>query len=231
MQRLQRAAFGYSIVEQSNQTKEAAEVQSGGECTSGGAMKRSCTYAGVFALGRGNGQPHLLRQHAGDEAADAVGLPAECFHQFLQARPAWRIHQSDRLLCLTALALRLCGRPAAGASSLTPAVSVALLPRAGRQPRGYDIHHSGRKHKQAIVVGHFSALKKMPLGADSTVMGGQFINFLKDEGGQDLVEYSLLLAFLALATIGLLTNARTSLNGLWGTVSRSINTANTTAAS
>lgn len=61
------------------------------------------------------------------------------------------------------------------------------------------------------------------------------ISFLKvfcnEEDGQDLVEYSLLLAFLALATIGLLTNARTSLNGLWGTVSTSLNTANTTAAS
>jgi Flp pilus assembly pilin Flp len=52
-----------------------------------------------------------------------------------------------------------------------------------------------------------------------------------EEDGQDLVEYSLLLAFLALATIGLLTNARTSLNGLWGTVATSLNTANTTAAS
>jgi Flp pilus assembly pilin Flp len=55
--------------------------------------------------------------------------------------------------------------------------------------------------------------------------------FCKEEDGQDLVEYSLLLAFLALATIGLLTNARTSLNGLWGTVATSLNTANTTAAS
>jgi Flp pilus assembly pilin Flp len=59
-----------------------------------------------------------------------------------------------------------------------------------------------------------------------------FLNgFCKEEDGQDLVEYSLLLAFLALATIGLLTNARTSLNGLWGTVATSLNTANTTAAS
>ncbi len=55
--------------------------------------------------------------------------------------------------------------------------------------------------------------------------------FYMEEDGQDLVEYSLLLAFLALATIGLLTNARTSLNGLWGTVATSLNTANTTAAS
>ncbi len=59
-----------------------------------------------------------------------------------------------------------------------------------------------------------------------------FLNaFCKEEDGQDLVEYSLLLAFLALATIGLLTNARTSLNGLWGTVATQLNTANTTAAS
>ena len=55
--------------------------------------------------------------------------------------------------------------------------------------------------------------------------------FFKDEGGQDLIEYSLLLAFLALATIGLLSNAQTSLNGLWGSVSSSINGANSTAAS
>jgi Flp pilus assembly pilin Flp len=58
------------------------------------------------------------------------------------------------------------------------------------------------------------ALKNISLAADSTEMGVHSINFLKDDGGQDLIEYSLLLAFLALATIGLLTNARTSLNGL-----------------
>jgi Flp pilus assembly pilin Flp len=61
------------------------------------------------------------------------------------------------------------------------------------------------------------------------------ISFLKafchEEDGQDLVEYSLLLAFLALATIGLLTNARTSLNGLWGTIATQLNSANTSAAS
>jgi Flp pilus assembly pilin Flp len=56
-------------------------------------------------------------------------------------------------------------------------------------------------------------------------------SFFDEESGQDLVEYSLLLAFLALATIGLLSNAQTSLTGLWGTVSTTINTANTTAAS
>ncbi len=54
--------------------------------------------------------------------------------------------------------------------------------------------------------------------------------FCKEEDGQDLVEYSLLLAFLALATIGLLTTARTSLNGLWNSVATGLNTANTAAA-
>jgi Flp pilus assembly pilin Flp len=57
------------------------------------------------------------------------------------------------------------------------------------------------------------------------------MRFLAGEEGQDLIEYSLLLAFLALGTIALLTSARTSLNGLWGTVSRSLNTANAAAAS
>jgi Flp pilus assembly pilin Flp len=62
-------------------------------------------------------------------------------------------------------------------------------------------------------------------------MIGFIHNFSADEGGQDLVEYSLLLAFLALATIGLLTNANTSLSSLWGTVSSSLTSANTVAAS
>jgi Flp pilus assembly pilin Flp len=59
------------------------------------------------------------------------------------------------------------------------------------------------------------------------------ISFFKslciEEDGQDLVEYSLLLAFLALATIGLLTGARTSLNSLWGTVNTGLSTANAAA--
>lgn len=40
-------------------------------------------------------------------------------------------------------------------------------------------------------------------------------NFLRDEQGQDLVEYSLLLAFVALASAALFINAGGSINKIW----------------
>lgn len=59
-----------------------------------------------------------------------------------------------------------------------------------------------------------------------------FLNQLwQEEEGQDLVEYSLLLAFIALAAIGVLTNVHNSISGLWSTVNSELKTANTTAAS
>jgi pilus assembly protein Flp/PilA len=50
---------------------------------------------------------------------------------------------------------------------------------------------------------------------------------LREEEGQDLVEYSLLLAFIALAAIALLSAAGTSVTSIWN----SINTGLTSAAS
>jgi Flp pilus assembly pilin Flp len=50
---------------------------------------------------------------------------------------------------------------------------------------------------------------------------------LHEEEGQDLVEYSLLLAFIALAAIALLSAAGTSVTSIWN----SINTGLTSAAS
>jgi len=37
----------------------------------------------------------------------------------------------------------------------------------------------------------------------------------KDELGQDLVEYSLLLAFIAIATVALLNGVKGNINGIW----------------
>ncbi len=53
--------------------------------------------------------------------------------------------------------------------------------------------------------------------------------FWQEDDGQDLVEYSLLLAFIALATIGVLTTVQGSLKTLWGTVNTQLGTANTAA--
>ncbi len=40
-------------------------------------------------------------------------------------------------------------------------------------------------------------------------------NLLKDEQGQDLIEYTLLLAFVALAAAALFTSVGTSITGIW----------------
>lgn len=54
--------------------------------------------------------------------------------------------------------------------------------------------------------------------------------FLQDEQGQDLVEYSLLLAFVALVGISILQSVQTSISGIWKTVSGTMSTAATNAA-
>ncbi|HVW86171.1 MAG TPA: hypothetical protein VHB50_15895 [Bryobacteraceae bacterium] len=57
------------------------------------------------------------------------------------------------------------------------------------------------------------------------------MRFLKEEEGQDLIEYTLLIAFVALAAAALLGNVGTSISGIWGSMSTQLSTASTTAAS
>jgi Flp pilus assembly pilin Flp len=54
--------------------------------------------------------------------------------------------------------------------------------------------------------------------------------FWQEEEGQDLVEYSLLLAFIALAAVGLLSGTRTTISGLWSTINSTLASASTTAS-
>ncbi len=42
-------------------------------------------------------------------------------------------------------------------------------------------------------------------------------NFIREEQGQDLIEYTLLLAFVALASAALFISAGGSINGIWTT--------------
>ena len=44
----------------------------------------------------------------------------------------------------------------------------------------------------------------------------------REEDGQDLVEYSLLLAFIALAAVVVLKSTSTSLNALWTSISSTL---------
>jgi Flp pilus assembly pilin Flp len=51
-------------------------------------------------------------------------------------------------------------------------------------------------------------------------------SFLRDEQGQDLIEYTLLMAFIALASAAIFTSAGTSIQGIWSSSSSSLAAAN-----
>jgi Flp pilus assembly pilin Flp len=52
-----------------------------------------------------------------------------------------------------------------------------------------------------------------------------FHTFWKEEDGQDMVEYALLLAFVALAAVGVLTSVKASISTIWTSVSTNLSTA------
>ena len=56
-------------------------------------------------------------------------------------------------------------------------------------------------------------------------------NFLRDDQGQDLIEYTLLLAFVALASAALFLGAGASINGIWSVANSRLSVANTSATS
>jgi Flp pilus assembly pilin Flp len=58
-----------------------------------------------------------------------------------------------------------------------------------------------------------------------------FRAFCKEEEGQDMVEYALLLAFVALAAVSILGSVQTQIGLFWSQVNTSMATATSTAAS
>ena len=56
-------------------------------------------------------------------------------------------------------------------------------------------------------------------------------NFVKDDQGQDLIEYTLLLAFVCLASAALFISAGGSVGGIWAQANTRLAAANTAAAS
>jgi Flp pilus assembly pilin Flp len=54
--------------------------------------------------------------------------------------------------------------------------------------------------------------------------------FLRDEQGQDLIEYTMLLAFVALASAALFIGAGDSVFGIWSTTNSQLVVANTSAS-
>lgn len=56
------------------------------------------------------------------------------------------------------------------------------------------------------------------------------IQFWREERGQDLVEYSLLLAFVVLASAALFIGAGQQIGGIWITANKQLTNANTAAS-
>lgn len=61
-------------------------------------------------------------------------------------------------------------------------------------------------------------------------MKNMIMRFVKDEQGQDLIEYTLLMAFVALASAAIFINAGTSIKGIWGSASTQLSNAATAAS-
>jgi Flp pilus assembly pilin Flp len=57
-----------------------------------------------------------------------------------------------------------------------------------------------------------------------------FKQFLQDESGQDLIEYTLLMAFVALASASLFISAGGSINAIWQTGNAQLASAATAAS-
>ena len=61
-------------------------------------------------------------------------------------------------------------------------------------------------------------------------MKNMFMRFVKDEQGQDLIEYTLLMAFIALASAAIFVNAGKSIKGIWGVASNQLSNAAASAS-
>jgi len=57
-----------------------------------------------------------------------------------------------------------------------------------------------------------------------------FIRFVREEEGQDLIEYTLLLAFVCLASAALFINAGTSISGIWNIANATLKNAQSAAS-
>src|SRR6476646_7683999 len=88
------------------------------------------------------------------------------------------------------------------------------------------------------IVGNWGHLKLgYPTGTRQGFRSGlasvnmnRILNFLRDDQGQDLIEYTLLMAFVALASAALFLGAGGSIKGIWTTSNSQLEAASTSAS-
>ena len=68
------------------------------------------------------------------------------------------------------------------------------------------------------------------LQGDEPIMKTLLHNFIRDEQGQDLIEYTLHLAFVCLASAALFISAGGSVAGIWTATNSRLTVANTSAS-
>jgi Flp pilus assembly pilin Flp len=61
-------------------------------------------------------------------------------------------------------------------------------------------------------------------------MKQQLSNFIREEQGQDLIEYTLLMAFVCLTSAALFVGAGTSVSGIWSATNSQLSSANLAAS-
>jgi Flp pilus assembly pilin Flp len=82
-----------------------------------------------------------------------------------------------------------------------------------------------------MVDKHNSSAKMQPPSNKELAKMKVLMNeFLKDDSGQDLIEYTLLMAFVALASAALFIGAGGSIKGIWTAVNTQLEAANTSAS-
>jgi Flp pilus assembly pilin Flp len=69
-----------------------------------------------------------------------------------------------------------------------------------------------------------------PLSKEANSVTKTLNRFLRDEQAQDLIEYTLLLAFVCLASAALFISAGGSVAGIWTSTNTDLATANTAAS-
>ena len=79
-------------------------------------------------------------------------------------------------------------------------------------------------------MGRESSSEFNPRDGEELLMTTFLVNLVRDEQGQDLIEYTLLLAFVALASAALFISSGQSVSSIWGTASDNLASAAITAS-
>src|SRR5262245_54428527 len=86
-----------------------------------------------------------------------------------------------------------------------------------------------RSRKPSLVIERSRRINNLKLRSEYNM--NYLRNFWMDDQGQDLIEYTLLLAFVALASAALFISAGGSIKTIWGITNNQLSSAATSASS